>query len=203
MTEPDAESVTPRPREKRVRVLLDRALSASAGVVALCALAVSMYQAWIAREQQRMSAWPYVTQTNTGAGGYGRLVQNVGLGPALVRSMRVEVDGVPVRQWSALLMAALRVDTAGLRSRLPRDGYTTSSVLPGMVLLPGTTSELIHVSDSTFGRVLRGVMNDPRVHVRICYCSLYRDCWVSDSRALEPTKADECPSAYPAVEFQS
>jgi hypothetical protein len=203
MSEPHADSATPRPREKRVRVLLDRALSASAGIVALSALGVSIYQAWIAREQQKMSAWPYVTQTNTGAGGYGRLVQNVGLGPALVRSMRVDVDGKPVRQWSALLMSALRVDTATLRARLPGAGYTTSSVRPGMVLLPGTTSELIHVSDSAFAGTLRGVMNDPRVHVRICYCSLYGDCWVSDSRALEPAAVRACPTLDESLEFQS
>lgn len=187
-----------------MRVLLDRALSASAGVVALSALAVSMYQAYISRQQLRMSAWPYVVQSNTGADGYTRIVQNVGLGPALVRSMRVEVDGRPVHEWGEFLIAGMRIDSATLVSRLKTSGFWTSSVRPGMVLLPGTDTKLAHSSDTTFAESLRRVFTDERrVRVRICYCSLYDDCWISDSRALEPQKVRECPTADPALEFRS
>jgi hypothetical protein len=205
MTEPDAESVTPRPREKRVRVLLDRALSASAGLVALCALAVSMYQAWIAREQQRMSAWPYLTQDNTNAdGGYARRVHNVGLGPALVRSMRVDVDGKLVTNWGDLLLRGLRVDSATLRARSSGVGFVTSSVRPGMVLLPGTTTEVVRIGDPAFADEVRRLLNDDRrVRIRVCYCSLYRDCWLSDSGALEPAEVRACPTPDEALEFQS
>lgn len=204
MTEPHADPATPRPREKRVRVILDRALSASAGLVALCALTVSIYQAWTAREQQKMSAWPYVTQSNTGGDGYSRIVQNVGLGPALVRSMRVEVDGRPVTQWGQFLMAALRTDSATLVAQTGPAGFWTSSVRPGMVLLPGSDTRLAHAADGPFATALRAAFNDEtRVHITICYCSLYKDCWTSDNRALEPSEVRACPAADPALEFRS
>ena len=64
---PEPPSTERTPRAQRMRLLLDRTLSASAGLIAITALAVSIHQAWISRQQQKPSAWPYVTQTNTGA----------------------------------------------------------------------------------------------------------------------------------------
>jgi hypothetical protein len=49
---------------------------------------------------------------------------------------------------------------------------------------------------------MRQVLNDDRVTVRLCYCSPYNDCWVSDSRAAEPAPVDACP-ADAAPEFRS
>jgi len=44
---------------------VDRWLSIAAGVGAICAVAISLYQAALAREQQRASAWPYLYQSNS------------------------------------------------------------------------------------------------------------------------------------------
>lgn len=186
----------------RHRELLSRLISASAGVVALSALAVSTYQAYIARQQQKMSAWPYVTQGNTGADGYARLVQNVGLGPALVRSVIVTVDGRRVRTWGALLQASLRVDSVALQARLGRTRFVTSSVWRGTVLLPGSTTELARVEPGPFAADVRGALNDARVRLRVCYCSMYDDCWTSDSGQIEPARVPRCPDD-PAGEFRS
>lgn len=184
------------------RDVADRILSGSAGVVALSALAVSVYQAKIAREQQKMSAWPYVTQGNAGSDSvYARLVQNVGLGPALVRSVRVTVDGRPARTWRGVMLAALAADSAHLRALTAGSHLTTSSVLPGMVLVAGSTTELLHL-EGTFAPTLRRVLNDPRVRVRVCYCSVYGDCWLSDSEERVPAPLRACPDDG-AAEFQS
>ena len=191
-------------RPRRARLMLDRALSSAAGIVALSALSVSVYQAYISRQQQKASAWPYVLQTNTGTDGYTRIVQNSGLGPALVRSMRVEVDGRSVTDWGHFLMAATHSDSATLEQALGAAHFWTSSVRPGMVLLAGTETKLAHSDTGAFAGVLRRAFSDEkRVHVRICYCSLYGDCWTSDNRALEPVPVKECPVADEAREFRS
>jgi hypothetical protein len=161
-----------------------------------------MYQAYISRQQLKMGAWPYVTQGNTGADGYARLVENVGLGPALVRSMRVDVEGKPVRDWRGLLTRALAVDSARFAALVQGVTFTTPSVRRGMVLLPGRATEIVRVGPGDLALTLRRVLNDPRVRVRVCYCSLYDDCWVSDSRADEPAAVERC-AADPALEFES
>ncbi len=176
----------PRPRSE----LLDRVLSASAALVAASALAVSVYQARIMREQQVMSAWPYVVQGNTGVDPYARIVQNVGLGPALVRSFIVEVDGRPVHYWGELREAVEH----GSRPAPIATRSTSSTLRRGLVLLPGTPSEVLHVEGADAAARMRAVLTDERVRMRVCYCSLYEDCWTSDTREYEPVRVAACPS---------
>src|ERR1041385_2375768 len=86
---------------------LDRWLSLAAGVGAMCAVAVSLYQASLARQQQRASAWPYLAQSDSYIPGhpYTRMVDNEGVGPARVRSFTVLVDDQPVTTWGAAVRA--------------------------------------------------------------------------------------------------
>ena len=91
----------PRPRSE----LLQRVLSGSAALVAVSALLVSMYQTKIMREQQRMSAWPYVRLIKSNVPSYARVIDNLGLGPALVRSVVITVDGRPTTTWAAVFRA--------------------------------------------------------------------------------------------------
>lgn len=183
--------------------LTDRLLSGAAGLVAVSALIVSVYQAYIARQQQKMSAWPYVAVMNSGAGGYSRLVQNVGLGPAVVRSMTVTVDGRYEHSWAAVLRRSLGIDSAALRVLVPPGDttYSTSTVARGIVILPGASVEMVHVGEPAFAREARRALTNPRVQIRLCYCSVYDDCWVAGG-ALEPAPVDSCPYD-PAREFGS
>jgi hypothetical protein len=147
---PDSENSGPRRGrgEPRVRRLLSRVVSASAGIVALSALTVSIYQAMLSREQQRMSVWPYLMQYNSGRdGGYFRVVQNAGLGPALIGWTEVAVDGRPQRTWSAVLRALVGANDSTL---------IYSSLPPGSVLLPAATLELIEMRAArSCGRCMR------------------------------------------------
>lgn len=181
--------------EPRSRSRADRLLSASAGIVAACALLVSVYQTYIMRQQQRMSAWPYVTQGNTGSDStYGRLVSNVGLGPALVRSMTVDVAGLRVHTWAEFLDRTTGLDSAGVQ-RTFGGHLVTSSVRRGMVILPGTSVELLRYRGPEHDFVRGAVADAKRVRVRICYCSLYAECWMSDTadEAPEPSPVRACP----------
>ncbi len=164
--------------------LMGRIVGASAGVIAVAALATAVYTAWITREQQKMSVWPYVTQMSSDSGGaYNYLVRNAGLGPALVRSFELRVDGRPARDWSDV------VHRAGWKAQ-PR-GALHSDLGRGWVLLPGQTVSIYMVPDSADRfRFRREVL--PRLETIVCYCSLYGDCWRYNSNATEPEQAT-CP----------
>jgi hypothetical protein len=183
---PDSDNSGPRRGrgEPRVRVLLSRVVSASAGIVALSALTVSIYQAMLSREQQRMSVWPYLMQYNSGRdGGYFRVVQNAGLGPALIGWTEVAVDGRPQRTWSAVLGALVGASDSTL---------IYSSLPPGSVLLPAATQELIEMRAGPFARQVHAAIDSGRMRTRVCFCSLYRDCWIADSEARSPAPVPAC-----------
>ncbi len=151
--------------------LVGRIIGASAGLIAVAALGTAVYTAWITREQQKMSVWPYLMQDNSRVGGqYHRYVTNAGLGPALVQSFQVRVDGKLARTWPEVIE---RLGLPPLRSQVHSDlGY-------GWVILPGQTVEVLTVQDSAEGRLV--FQQRQRLRTIVCYCSLYNECWRYDS----------------------
>jgi hypothetical protein len=103
-------------------------LSLAAGVAAVTAVAVSLYQAALAREQLRASAWPYLAQSNsfTVEQPYLRTVSNEGVGPARVRAFSVLIDGRPVPTWDT----AVRMLTGGGEPALVYSSFGRGTVLP-------------------------------------------------------------------------
>lgn len=191
----------PEPRSRSD--LLDRVLSASAALVAISALAVSAYQTKIMREQQTMSAWPRVTLSNSGGNeNYAWIVTNVGVGPALVRSARLTVDGRALATWSDVFGAVIR-DSTAVDSVANASKPVTTSVRRGTVLLPGANVELVRTG-APLAKPLRRFFNDAHTRMQLCYCSVYNDCWMVDSRsdAPDPAEVPRCPDD-PAREFRS
>lgn len=178
---------SPVPPRLPSRELLNRVLSGSAGLVALSALGVSAYQAYLSREQQRMSAWPYVSLDRSNAEGSQFFVRNVGLGPALVRAVEVTVDGRLVRTWNGVVRAAVGRDT-GL-------AYNTvsTSLGPGSVVLPGAAVETFRLAGPpAVPEAVHAAANRDRIVRRVCYCSLYGECWWASSRVREPMPVSSC-----------
>lgn len=162
---------------------VDRITSVAAIVTAVAAVGIGVYQAHITREQQKKSAWPYLFQANTyDFHRYERIVENRGLGPALVRSFRVEVGDSVYGDWPSVVHAVL--------------GYTpqrivTSSLHDGMVLLPGHRTAVLTLPDSADARAFES--RDSALRTTVCYCSLYDDCWVFRSRDRRPRPVGDCP----------
>src|SRR5664279_1539157 len=94
---------------RRSRLLTDLG-AACAIIVAICSLGMTIYEARAAREHDRISVWPRIYQTvSDSANRYVRTVTNVGLGPAIIRSFEVQVDGVVKHTWSDVVGTALQV----------------------------------------------------------------------------------------------
>jgi hypothetical protein len=163
---------------------VDRWLSIAAGVGAICAVVISLYQAALAREQQRASAWPYLNQSNSYVLGqpYTRQVENQGVGPARVRSFEVLVDGRPVHSWSAAVRAL---------TGTPDSGLVYSSFGRGSVVPPGANRTLLQLPSGDQARVF-WEQAQTRLDTVICYCSIYDECWQADTRTEEPTVVRAC-----------
>jgi hypothetical protein len=169
---------------------LDRWLSIAAGVAALCAVAISLYQAALAREQQRASAWPYLVQSNSYAGigaAYTREVENVGVGPARIRMFQLRVDGRPVADWET----AVRMLTGA-----PDSGIVYSSFGRGRVLSPGKSLTLLRLPPGAQAQRF-WTAAQTRLETIICFCSIYDECWSAGSSSADPTDVKSCAEDRP------
>ena len=176
------------PRNVGSRV--DRWLSIFAVVGAICAMAISLYQAQLAREQQRASAWPYVTQSSSYVAGrpYTRQIENVGVGPARVRSFVVQVDGKPVRGWYAAVIALTGREEPGLA----HSTFGRGSVLPA-----GARTVLLELRDEPVAGAF-STAAQARLETIVCYCSIYDECWRAGPGNGEAVSVQECPVVEPA-----
>jgi hypothetical protein len=151
--------------------------SAVAVVVSSLALFVSFYQARIAERQAHATVWPYLsigyTINDEGeARGFTWTVDNNGLGPALIQSVIISVDGNPKETWGEVCAAV------GIKNeRFP----STSSSLSGRVLPPDmnreTTIAAFHAISAPEAKLFLEARD--RLAMDLCYCSVYEECWVA------------------------
>jgi hypothetical protein len=140
-----------------------------ASLVGLLALLVSGYTAYIQRQQVRAQVWPRL-EVSRMTDRREIVVTNVGIGPARVRAMRVQLDGHAVKTWQELMRALGH----------PTD-YGTSQV-SRRVFAPGQRVEAINAWDTEAGRsAFKHVFkeSESRLDVLICYCSVLDQCWMA------------------------
>lgn len=174
--------------------MTDRITSVSAIIAAIAAVLVAVYETRINREYQRISVWPYLQQSNSLTAGqpYLRTVSNLGVGPALIRSVEVSVDGVLCRDWGEVIKAMIG---------RPGSGIVYSTFHAGAVLLPDKPITVLQLPPGEDARKFWEEAQGRRLSIRICYSSLFEECWLSDSFEDHPQPVAQCDSD-PAKEFQ-
>jgi hypothetical protein len=164
----------------------DRLLSICAIISALAAVVIAVYEVRSTREFQRLSVWPNLVQYNSHVPGqaYTRNLANNGMGPAVIRSFRVYVDGEPKTNWMAVMESLIgEVE--------PELIYST--VHPGKVVLPGTAEAILQLPAGERATRFWQAMQQGRIATHICFCSLYHDCWVAEA-GEEPQPIRGCRS---------
>jgi hypothetical protein len=161
MNEP--QPIDPPPARTRLSAEMITALSAV--LIGVCAIAVSLYETTLMRQQLKGAVWPHL-----GVGfsynnqGFRYVVSNDGVGPARIMYVVIRVDGNPVANWEAYFKVL------GLQV-----GSYQTSWLPGRVLAPNAQVEpLVLAPDEDIDQLFR---LQSRVTYEICYCSVHEDCW--------------------------
>ena len=112
---------------------------------------------------------------------------NEGVGPAKIMTAEVSVDGHSIRNHNELVVACCgHGNYSGLRSsyvegRMVRSGETLSYVSLG---LRSDNAALVRQFDEA--------RQDNRIVTRLCYCSVFDDCWIADSRDPTPDPINQC-----------
>jgi hypothetical protein len=166
----------------RIESITNRIVSGSATLIAVIALATGVYQARLSRDQAKASVWPYLVQGNSSNNGYSRIVQNVGLGPAIIRGFEVVVDGKPARNWADV--------AAKLGIRPSWRGMRSTTFRAGLVVPTGALIELLNLPDTADERMIRGAMD--HLQTWVCFCSLYGDCWENRTGDYESRRVKAC-----------
>ncbi|MEP7044278.1 MAG: hypothetical protein ABI843_14535 [Dokdonella sp.] len=165
--------------------------------VSLLALVIGAYQTHLMQGQARASVWPYLTIGTTytndaDTDGFILQIDNFGIGPAKVGSVKLALDGKPLRSWEEVL------DVLGVESV----NYSTSS-LSGDVIPPNlnreTTIGAIRVNEREAAKVFNDAKS--RFSLEICYCSVYDECWISRWQRAGVEPVARCTA--PEVPFEN
>lgn len=140
------------------------------------------------------TSWPRVSYStsNVDERGQPSLIRfsltNKGIGPASIQGMEVRYDGKPVKSVRDLLKDCCSTDgnAAGLTWRL--------STANGEILRPGEEKHFLHLNRHEDAALWARVNALPaKVSVKVCYCSVFEECWVADSASNKATKVAACP----------
>ena len=156
-----------------------------AAMIGLLALCVSGYTAYIQRQQVRAQVWPYL---EPGMSGSKRelLLFNKGVGPAIIESVQILVDGKAQRNWPGVFRAL------GLNF----DHHIPYSTINGVVIPPNDhIDQLLFPTAEDFNRYAHEAK---RVELRLCYCSSLGDCWTYSDVGTLPgashVPVTQCPA---------
>jgi hypothetical protein len=143
-----------------------------------------IYQGRLLSSQLSVSVWPYVAfQTTVGETTIQLDVQNVGAGPALVRSAILLIDG-----------KAQPSLADGLRElgyhHAHGDDVTLSSIGPGEVLRAAESVTIARITSRRFAQ--QAAILQKRVRLHVCYCSILGDCWLAQSEVESPVTVKSC-----------
>ena len=149
--------------------------------IAICALVSSLAAVFIAwdqgrvmRAQQHGEVFPVIqvdgfSNNTSDYSDLGLNVRNSGVGPALVESVTLEVDGETIESFGTILAQA------------PGNYDITRSALTGRALAPGEQVTLIELGwtreNATISEIAALALQTQAWQLKICYCSVFERCW--------------------------
>ena len=149
-------------------------------IVSVCALVFTAYQGYETRLHNRLLVKPMLlVDFDYNDKGAGFLMINEGLGPAVIGSFVVVVDGKPKRTW-AETEDALGYRPVPVLNRFWRVPYPDSAWQ-----VSNPESRIYWIGKSHESDLLK--KQQQHVSISVCYCSIYGECW-SRTRSVEPPK---------------
>lgn len=173
------------------------------------ALTASLASLWVAiateRANERMVAaasWPFlqIETSNTDAQGHSTLsfsVGNAGVGPAKIEAFEVFWNGKAYANSYQLLSDCCGFKPIGFKPTpeqptAPPGALITGGIM-GTVLRAGETRAFITYSIGGDNAAVWSALDRARrreITYRICYCSVFDECWVSEIGQVSTTQAE-------------
>nr|WP_093053483.1 hypothetical protein [Pseudomonas sp. NFPP33] len=148
--------------------------------IAALALGFTGWQMWLQREHNRKMSMPHLSGWNHYAHGpelYAYTLENVGLGPAIIKAIRLEVDGNVIEGEGAdLIQNATRILFDDMPSQQAWEMFTVGEVTPA-----GKKYEILSITPSRHTAEEVAELLRSRARLLIDYESILGDKFVFDS----------------------
>ena len=168
-------------------------------VISIALAYATFVQADATRKIQRSETWPFVSYGTGNADNDGKpeitfSLTNNGVGPAKLVAMEFVYDGKPMPTPREFLRQCC---TGGSKLSF------MSEPVAG-VLRPGQQRNFIRLLRTEANAAIWDKLDRERwkVVIRSCYCSIFDDCWVTDSRKADPQPIDACPANWTTFDEQ-
>jgi hypothetical protein len=177
-------------------------------ILGVCAVSISLVSIFLAIQNGKAmeqlvqtNSWPFIRMTYSTSNLDGTPhnhvnIANKGVGPASIESLEILLDGKPMNSPRTLLNAMLNRTTVA-----PHPRILESSVVHDVL----TAKEQVTVVDfnpeelsTEDNAAIKTAFSN--LEFRVCYCSVFDECWVADSSKARPARVKTCP--VPAVPFE-
>jgi hypothetical protein len=173
---------SPATKGARKTISRNSVLPICALLISAVACAASLYQLRMAMSSISAQTWPYVTigwrHTNDET---GIVVDNDGLGPAIIRDVVLTVDGQDQHDAISALRQIISIADASIE---------LDELTRGVVIRAGKSLNLFVVRGASWANQLRSAQN--RVNLEICYCSILGQCWSNSLASVIPREVSVC-----------
>ena len=174
-----------------VRMTLWQTILSVVGIfIAVVALYAALKESAAVRQQTAAAVWPFVQliiedYDSGDEAGFSISFMNAGVGPAKVGGVLLELNGEPVTDW----VHAVRIVGGDTDSDVSRN------FIGGRVLRPEETVDMIRTNDADLARRFQAAIAGPDKYIAYCYCSIFDECWLADSRKdlQNPEPVEMCP----------
>ncbi|MEA2666719.1 MAG: hypothetical protein QOI11_3663, partial [Candidatus Eremiobacteraeota bacterium] len=157
-------------------------------LVSALATSASWWQTHVVAQQLQAQVWPYLTITGTVSDKeISYAIGNDGLGPAVIRSVVLTVDGKPQQTVVEAMHALI--------GRIGNQAHELSTAAPGAgsVIRVGGSVTMFRLTSAVLAPKL--ARQAGRVTLRVCYCSIVGGCWLKESQQSDPRIVASCPDA--------
>ncbi len=158
----------------------------SALLVSLVAVGVALYSAYIDRAYARASVWPRLEVGRAfNSDVYAYLVTNNGTGPAVVKWAALTLKDKPQTHWEQYMASIAGDKKLNADTIHYGQSHISTSVLPATKQIKVMSSDkpeliaLLHKASS-------------ETELKLCYCSIYDECWITSWKQPLPLAVDEC-----------
>ncbi|HEY0393004.1 MAG TPA: hypothetical protein VGD01_00785 [Candidatus Elarobacter sp.] len=168
-------------------IRLDLIIAVCALLISSLATAASFWQSRVVAEQLSSQVWPYLSFQTTYDPKFVSLeIANDGLGPAIIRSMVLTVDGRIYPDPSQAFRRVFRPEKGAVSAQL-------RGVSPGSVIRAGAAAQLFRINAKWAARQYGAAAG--RIDFRVCYCSVLGNCWMISAReqTQDPHPMSSCP----------
>lgn len=151
-------------------------------------------QTRVLEEQLGAQVWPYVGESLTVGGNTVKIaIENDGLGPAILRGISIDVDGVSRRGYVEFLHAILGPNIVGRTKHGEKMSLDVSGVTAGSVVRAGESVDLLTFGSKRYAQTLLRAYS--RIEFRACYCAVIPGkCWIGRSSVPDPEPVAACPT---------